>query len=158
MTSLLDRARELKKVPGTGERVYVLSKDLRAKKDRRICAETVRSGCIQLTGWNIEVHDPLEGTAGEKAGRPAECNALIEDVAASPCRRFTRKRAPVLLGPRKRPISCGRHTRCLHAPGATCLAGVDAGKNGNGRRRIIRGVVRTGERHRARSRVYDRTI
>jgi len=78
---------------------YVLSKDLRAKKDRRICAKTVWSGRIQSTGWNIEVHYPLEGTAGEKAGCPAECNALIEDVSTSPYRHFACKRAPVLLGP-----------------------------------------------------------
>jgi hypothetical protein len=84
---------------------YVLSKDLRAKKDRRICAKTVRSGRIQSTGWNIEVRYPLEGTAGEEAGRPAECNVLIEDVSASPYRHFTCKRAPVLLIPCIRPIS-----------------------------------------------------
>ena len=145
----------LKNIPGTINRAYVLLGSLRAKKDRRICASIIWSGCQQSAGWNIEVHDSLESATGEKAGRPTEYHALIEDVSESPCRYFTCKRARALLDPGKRPISCGRHSCCLHAPRATGLAGVAAGETGNGWRRIIRGVVGTGERHRARYRVCD---
>ena len=150
-----DGSVELKNIQGMLEEMYVLSESLRAKKDRRICASIIRSGRIQSTGWNIEVHDSPEGTAGEKAGRSAECDALIEDISASPCRHGTCKRASALLGPRKRSISCGRYICRLHAPRATGLADVDPGEAGNGRRRIIRGVVGTGERDRARYRVCD---
>ena len=150
-----DGSIRLKIFQGPLSRAYVLLGILRAKKDRRVCAKTVRSGRRQSTSWNIEVHDSLESATGEKAGRPAERNALIEDVAARPCRYFTCKRARALLDPGKRPISCGRHSCCLHAPRATCLAGVAAGETGNGQRRIVRGVVGTGERHCARSRVRD---
>ena len=144
------RLRERRKLQGLLKGVHALLKGLRAEKDRRICASIIRSGRRQSTSWNIEVHDSLESATGEKAGRPAERNALIEDVAARPCRYFTCKRVRALLDPGKRPISCGRHSCCLHAPRATGLAGVAAGETGNGRRRIIRGVVGTGERDRAR--------
>ena len=150
-----DGSVELKNIQGTLEEMYVLSESLRAKKDRRVCAIIIWSGRIQSTGWNIEVHDSPEGATGEKAGCSAECDALIEDISASPGRHGTCKCASALLGPRKRSISCGRYICRLHAPRATGLACVDAGETGNGRRCIIRVVVGTGERHRARSRICD---
>ena len=55
---------------GPLNRAYVLLRNLRAKKDRRIGARTVRRGRIQSLGWNIKVHDSLEGATGEKAVCP----------------------------------------------------------------------------------------
>lgn len=150
-----DGSVKLKNIQGTLEEMYVLSESLRAKKDRRVGAKTVRSDRQQSTGWNIEVHDPPEGTAGEKARCSAECDALIVDISTSPCRHGPCTCASALLDPRKRSISCGRYSCRLHAPRATCLAGVDAGETGNGRCRIIRGVVGTGECHGACSRICD---
>ena len=66
-----------------------LVKESSCQKRSPICASIIWSGCQQSAGWNIEVHDSLESATGEKAGRPTEYHALIEDVSASPCRYFT---------------------------------------------------------------------
>ena len=45
MTLAGDGSVELKNIQGTLEEMYVLSESLRAKKDRRICASIIWSGC-----------------------------------------------------------------------------------------------------------------
>jgi hypothetical protein len=49
---------------------YVLSKDLRAKKDRRICAKTVRSGHIQSTVGISKYTIPWKVLPATKQGAP----------------------------------------------------------------------------------------